>query len=1435
MSIEIPLSQALTVDQAIAAANAAKISAQQALADIPAAIDAEVGPASAPYIAQSEAARDAAVVAKTAAETARDNALAAERRIRQQSLGTFADDATAVAWAAAQTPPIAIVTGTSYLNSTTDVFRYAVVSAGPTIAWHDVTEDEAAQAALATASASAAAASLQDFLSRYVGAFSSAPTYVGGSPPWGTGAIYWNTLAGKFKVWQSGAWVDYDATAQQAATDATGARDAIYGFWCGAAAADPTTKIGGGALTTACIYFNTVSGKLRTYATGVWRDYDKDAQDAAALATSKASDANAAKVASEAARDAAAGSATGAGNSKAAVDASLLQAISYAALAQAGAASVSAQTGLSILAAAQRAIALMTDGAATFWYDTRKDSDGGAWVDKCVSQSMILETLNTATRGATAKYPKSMLLVGRNSATGNPAFTIYDGSDPTLPMWGVFIGATANLLGIGSSNNINGISALNGVIYIAQGGSWGATALDLISDTATNWFVGGREVWTAGGLSTRNAASTSWVVNAAGGYGLASSNCNSIAATIAPNTPLNPLRCNLPNPTVFAFTNGGVSTLRWDGVVVNSASTSAYSSGCVDNFGNVWMINSSDKNIYVASGSSVLAANWATNSLALFTWPQIGIETMVKISAIGNGMVAIAGVTGLARIKLDPANPANSLINVKTTTYDTGWMVLGKTVLAMAESSADVSTLTASGELVSNGAFASDLSGWISSNIGSGNVAAWSSSNGGSVALPRADGSNFARVYQALSTVAGKTYALNLTAYSAGIVVNASLTSALGNELGGKGISVGAGKFIFTATSATTYISFYSGSNATAYVNGVSCKLVAADRSGSENAPVAVGAPTRAVVASGADTAAYSGFSSSAWLEVPYSSSMDVGTGDVELFEGFVNLTSNGTFQCIFARNAPTNDVSLYVNTSLAIQVDMPSGSGFFNSGAAGIANPVIPSGVWTKVELLRLAGVLTLRVNGVTTTRKANTDNLTLTNAVTRYGVGATVTTYPLANGKLALLRYLTAPKMPDQSLFSYADEAPRFSANAIANLSGATPQGIAYDPDTDQLAVAMSTGGVDIFSKSTKAANDNGAAGVNKWGMSEDFSDSAWTKSNATITKNAATGPFSNTAAHKLIATASLGQISRNDTGSWPGNKSIYAQQADARYLVGVVDNSGGISGAAAFDLQTGTILWQTAHPYFTSWAPAISSAKTNGFWRCSIAAASDSGGGAGQVRWMSSTTAPVQSAYGVSSTGFDGVSGIYIACAQYSAGVTLQNYAPGLSQSANAKAIAFAGGDLVAITANGVDAFIAAKPGLGETAKASGAPKRAAYDPTFGIFSLMTTDATPTVAVSTPIPEGKAYRIRDTVSFVQVGGVATEKAAYVAEALVTRDLGGNVVVSATTTTINETTASMDYVIQADTTAQTCEGKPTGKASTRGMWVIEREVYDAGLQTAA
>ena len=70
---------------------------------------------------------------------------------------------------------------------------------------------------------------------------------------------------------------------------------------------------------------------------------------------------------------------------------------------------------------------------------------------------------------------------------------------------------------------------------------------------------------------------------------------------------------------------------------------------------------------------------------------------------------------------------------------------------------------------------------------------------------------------------------------------------------------------------------------------------------------------------------------------------------------------------------------------------------------------------------------------------------------------------------------------------------------------------------------------------------------------------------------------------------------------------------------------------------------------------------------------------------------------------------------------------------------------------------------------------------------------------------------------------------------EGLASRDLGGNVSVVSTTTTVSEVTASMDVAASANTTAQILEIRATGKASTRLVWLTPLEMYDAGLQTAA
>ena len=73
-----------------------------------------------------------------------------------------------------------------------------------------------------------------------------------------------------------------------------------------------------------------------------------------------------------------------------------------------------------------------------FVYDTRKDSDGGAWRYRTKSLSWYNES-PSATRGARKEFPAVAVLVLESNR-----LVIYDGDDPNLPMWMVLTGANNN-------------------------------------------------------------------------------------------------------------------------------------------------------------------------------------------------------------------------------------------------------------------------------------------------------------------------------------------------------------------------------------------------------------------------------------------------------------------------------------------------------------------------------------------------------------------------------------------------------------------------------------------------------------------------------------------------------------------------------------------------------------------------------------------------------------------------------------------------------------------------------------------------------------------------------------------------------------------------------------------------------------------------------
>tara|TARA_B100000131_G_scaffold2287_1_gene2396 strand:- start:711 stop:3398 length:2688 start_codon:yes stop_codon:yes gene_type:complete len=79
-------------------------------------------------------------------------------------------------------------------------------------------------------------------------------------------------------------------------------------------------------------------------------------------------------------------------------------------------------------------VAADTTIADIFVYDTRNDSDGGAWRKRTQHTSWYNESLNTEFRGGRREFPSIAVLVSHegNSFYG---FSIYDGDDPSLPLW----------------------------------------------------------------------------------------------------------------------------------------------------------------------------------------------------------------------------------------------------------------------------------------------------------------------------------------------------------------------------------------------------------------------------------------------------------------------------------------------------------------------------------------------------------------------------------------------------------------------------------------------------------------------------------------------------------------------------------------------------------------------------------------------------------------------------------------------------------------------------------------------------------------------------------------------------------------------------------------------------------------------------------------
>lgn len=727
--------------------------------------------------------------------------------------------------------------------------------------------------------------------------------------------------------------------------------------------------------------------------------------------------------------------------------------------------------GVANLEAIDKIVASSATIVDVFIYDTSKDSDGGAWREKCSDKSWYQETLNTATRGATRKFPAKALIVATTSQV-----IIYDMDKADIPMWMVFNGSTYYYV---HGTNITSVFAVNGKLWVSGNettsdyATAGLRYVDFIIDnggkyaTTTHRGTYNKSIlYRNSNVSDVSKQDLSAIVNV---------RCNAVTAKVLQNAPIDDTT-GLPIATVLVATNGGVSIIKTDGTVVditcsNASYTYSYLASFDSNNG-LWLtLGASNYSNYSyvyyfsahPTADDVITLHSKTgsskNADGMFsTYTTYGDRVLLPASVFAMPKAMYAGrffgynvgaVQGLALLSDDRESVANI-----TTTYNTGWMP--GDIKGCWLSSNDDTNLDGT-ELVTNGDFSS-ASDWTLNtgySIPGGELVATAVGNG-------------IKAVNTGTVVSGKTYVVSfdVTNFSAGLV-----TILLGTQAGSY---VGAnGSYTQTIVANGTSINIgCAGAATTLNVDNVSVVEADADRSVHKNGLTVNGTITKSAVATGAESMAYSGFSAINNLTAASNSDWDdLGTGAAYLSCWFKSA-GNSAIETLL----DIGDSGATKELGIALAADGKVNFSDYGATAAvdTTSSLAYDNGLWHKIDAVRVSSTSrALYIDGVLVTSNT-TDAGTISDAGNLYlyiGVLASSgSTYAAETSSIALAKISATAPTAEQIKKMYEDEKYIFQENAQCCLSGSNSiYALDYDEDTDKLYVATYEG-VDVLSGLTR-----------------------------------------------------------------------------------------------------------------------------------------------------------------------------------------------------------------------------------------------------------------------------------------------------------------------------------------------------------------------------
>ena len=716
-----------------------------------------------------------------------------------------------------------------------------------------------------------------------------------------------------------------------------------------------------------------------------------------------------------------------------------------------------------------------------FVYDTTKDSDGGAWRHRTQGTSWYNETLNTSTRGATKKFPAVAVIVAENSKV-----TIYDGDDPSMPMWMIFNNNYNNMVALGSGYHYTAVAMLNGELLVSHedGARAGLDRVYFIKDEGihygsnnTNAVLGSAKY--KGTIEQRNDALSNVL---AGLPAVLANRVHDVAMAVLPDAPIDSAT-GLPVPTILVGTESGVSVVKDDGNVCDIRATSGYSWAT-----SVWFED--DKHIGFVAGASISQ----TYIVKIYEIPtaDITFSGSFLTTADPNAVVSMNGAAanyasgelrllgkhwntnargakgvyggdkGFAQWHINYEDPTKSMVvDNSSLDYNTGWMV-GDIKLATL-SDTDGTNLAGS-ELITSGTFddASALNDWTAD--------AGATLSIDSNALKITNGAtSYGGAYQEFTTVVGQAYEVSVDRvnYSTSPVANQYADFHIGLSTSYSSILANANAVdtptTFVATATTTRITLLVGGNvqgAHKTFDNVSVKLAVPDRSFNTNSLTVNGTITRSAVATGAELVSYSGFNGNNYLQQEYNSNLDFGDGD---FCMMVWAKDQAAYDTFLARsdnvNSSTELIWQTANTADSYRLFI----GGQTIQALGLG---FPTEGWHLHTVVRRSGTLYLYHDGkLQYTTDSAKNSVTQSGAVLQVGIAKDVAvvigTDPF-QGEMALLRITKTVPTEAQLKKIYEDEKHLFKENAKCTLYGTSGavKALAYDEDTELLHVGTQDG---------------------------------------------------------------------------------------------------------------------------------------------------------------------------------------------------------------------------------------------------------------------------------------------------------------------------------------------------------------------------------------